>query len=124
MKILEALKDQLAKIYNPFYMGAGAKRVEEAVLQIDAGNWSKLGELLYDTHNGLKNPYEVSCKELNYLVELTKPIKEVYGARMMGVVLVVAHQFSQKEAVENVVIQVLDAYNTKFKVPYTPIILQ
>ena len=127
MKKLEALKDQFsAKIYNRvLYVVQEQKRVEEAVLQIDAGNWSKLGKLLYDTHNGLKNLYEVSCQELDYLVELTQPVKEVYGARMMGGGFGgCTLNLVKKEAVENVVMQVSDVYNTKFKVPCTPIILQ
>lgn len=42
------------------------------------------GSLMYQTHEGLSNDYEVSCKELDFLVELTKDIPEVYGSRMMG----------------------------------------
>ena len=86
MRNIRASKNQFStKIYNRvLYVVQEQKRVEEAVLAIGAGNWSELGKLLYDTHNGLKNLYEVSCQELDYLVELTQPIKEVYGARMMG----------------------------------------
>jgi galactokinase len=62
---------------------------------------------------------------LDYLVELTQPIKEVYGARMMGGGFGgCTLNLVKKEAVENVVKQVSDTYNTKFKVPCTPIILQ
>jgi len=32
----------------------------------------------------LSNDYEVSCKELDYLVDLTLDIPKVYGSRMMG----------------------------------------
>ena len=127
MKILEALKGQFStKIYNRvLYVVQEQKRVEEAVLAICAGNWSELGELLYDTHNGLKNLYEVSCQELDYLVELTQRIKEVYGARMMGGGFGgCSLNLVKKETVENVVKQVIDTYNTKFKVPCTSIILQ
>ncbi|MHB1686756.1 MAG: galactokinase [Ignavibacteriaceae bacterium] len=42
------------------------------------------GALMYQTHEGLSKDYEVSCKELDYLVELTKENSKVYGARMMG----------------------------------------
>ena len=127
IEILGDLKDQFsAKIYNRvLYVVQEQKRVEEAVLEIGAGNWSKLGKLLYDTHNGLKNLYEVSSKELDYLVELTQPIKEVYGARMMGGGFGgCTLNLVKKEAVENVVKQVSDTYNTKFIVPCTPIILK
>ena len=127
MKILGALKNQFsAKIYNRvLYVVQEQKRVKEAVSQIGAGNWSELGKLLFETHEGLKNLYEVSCKELDYLVEITKPLNDILGSRMMGGGFGgCTLNLVNKEAVENVVIQVSDAYNTKFKVPCTPIILQ
>ena len=80
---------------------------------------------MYDTHNGLKNLYEVSCQKLDYLVELTQSIKEVYGARMMGGGFGgCTLNLVKKEAVENVVKLVSDAFNKQFEVPCTPIILQ
>ena len=127
MEILEALKDQFsAKIYNRvLYVVQEQKRVEQAVLQIGAENWSELGELLYDTHNGLKNLYEVSCQELDYLVELTKPLNDVLGSRMMGGGFGgCTLNLVKKEAVKNVVKQVSNAFNKQFEVPCTPIILQ
>lgn len=42
------------------------------------------GELMYQTHEGLSIEYEVSCKELDYLVDLTKDDTKVYGSRIMG----------------------------------------
>lgn len=42
------------------------------------------GRLLYDSHTSLKDQYEVSCEELDYLVELSKEINFIHGARMMG----------------------------------------
>ena len=44
----------------------------------------QFGELMYASHNGLKNNYEVSCKELDYLVNATYEHKDILGARMMG----------------------------------------
>ncbi len=42
------------------------------------------GSLLYKTHEGLSSDYEVSCPELDFLVEETKDLSAVYGSRMMG----------------------------------------
>ena len=42
------------------------------------------GSLMSQTHEGLSKDYEVSCEELDYLVELTKENPKVYGSRMMG----------------------------------------
>ena len=44
----------------------------------------ELGNLMYQSHEGLKDLYEVSCKELDFLVELTKPYNQIIGSRMMG----------------------------------------
>ena len=43
-----------------------------------------LGQKMYQTNQGLSNLYEVSCKELDFLVEFVKRQPGVAGARMMG----------------------------------------
>jgi galactokinase len=42
------------------------------------------GSLMYGSHEGLRHKYEVSCPELDFLVDFTLDRKEVLGARMMG----------------------------------------
>ncbi len=42
------------------------------------------GALMYQTHEGLSKDYEVSCKELDFLVKILKNNPNVYGSRMMG----------------------------------------
>ena len=39
---------------------------------------------MFRTHEGLSKEYEVSCKELDYLVDYVKNNPSVLGARMMG----------------------------------------
>ena len=39
---------------------------------------------MYQSHEGLKNNYQVSCNELDFLVNQTKKIDGVIGSRMMG----------------------------------------
>lgn len=43
-----------------------------------------LGAKMYQTHQGLRYDYEVSCKELDFLVDYVKNNADVAGARMMG----------------------------------------
>ena len=43
-----------------------------------------LGELLLQTHHGLSRMYEVSCEELDFLVDAASRMPGVAGARMMG----------------------------------------
>jgi len=42
------------------------------------------GNLLFQTHDGLRDLYEVSCPELDFLVDTVRSKPEVFGARMMG----------------------------------------
>lgn len=44
----------------------------------------KVGELLLESHYSLKNDYEVSCPELDFLVEKSKTFDGFLGGRMMG----------------------------------------
>jgi len=59
-------------------------RLLTAAEQLVNGNLHGLGNLMFETHEGLSKDYEVSCKELDFLVEEVKPLDEVLGARMMG----------------------------------------
>ncbi|PQJ20810.1 galactokinase [Tenacibaculum sp. SG-28] len=43
-----------------------------------------MGALLFQSHNGLRNQYNVSCSELDFLVDKAKKNEYVIGARMMG----------------------------------------
>jgi galactokinase len=48
------------------------------------GNIQALGIKMFKTHEGLSKMYEVSCKELDWLVDFVKDNPNVMGARMMG----------------------------------------
>jgi galactokinase len=59
-------------------------RVLKAVEALKNNDLHLLGELMYQTHEGLQNDYEVSCKELDFLVDFSKKYESVLGARVMG----------------------------------------
>jgi len=59
-------------------------RVEKATQALLNEDFDSFGHLMYQSHEGLQNLYEVSCKELDFLVEQTRDLKQVKGARMMG----------------------------------------
>ena len=42
------------------------------------------GELMAESHNSLRDDYQVSCKELDVMVDLARRAEGVYGARMTG----------------------------------------
>ncbi len=48
------------------------------------GNFSAFGQLMIESHRSLKNDYEVSCAELDLLVDLALKQEGVLGARMTG----------------------------------------
>ena len=75
---------------------------------------------MYETHNGLRYFYDVSCKELDFLVEYVKNIPAVAGARMMGggfggctINLV------KEDAIEKLVQDISVAYSEAMKLPLT-----
>ncbi|GAK52425.1 Galactokinase [Candidatus Moduliflexus flocculans] len=60
------------------------ERVQQAVQALQAGNLSQFGALLNQSHESLKDDYEVSCKELDILVELARSVSGTIGSRMTG----------------------------------------
>ena len=59
-------------------------RLLKACGELENGNLKKFGCLMDQTHQGLSHDYEVSCRELDFLVEAVQDIPHVYGARMLG----------------------------------------
>ena len=60
------------------------KRVKKFAKAIEQKDYKLMGQLMYETHEGLSKKYKVSCEELDFLVETTKAMDFVYGSRMMG----------------------------------------
>ena len=59
-------------------------RVSSFVKMLRSNDLVGCGQLLYQSHKGLSKQYEVSCVELDFLVQWTYDMTEVLGARMMG----------------------------------------
>lgn len=59
-------------------------RVLQAVDAMKAGDLSRLGQLLNASHESLRDDYEVSCRELDCMVEIARQQPGVFGARMTG----------------------------------------
>src|SRR5206468_1568472 len=57
-------------------------RVLEAAELLEQGSIEEIGPLLWASHAGLRNDYEVSCFELDTLVEIARQVSGVLGARM------------------------------------------
>lgn len=59
-------------------------RTQKAKQAIEQGKWQELGQLLNQTHEGLRDLYQVSCHELDFLVDKATGHSGVVGSRMMG----------------------------------------
>ncbi len=86
-------------------------RTLAAVEALKLGNLPQFGKLMNASHESLREDYQVSCRELDLLVEIAGRCEGVYGARMTGggfggctVNLVKA------ESVENFIAEVTEAY--------------
>jgi galactokinase len=59
-------------------------RVERAATMLEQNDLKGFGELMAQSHISLRDDYEVSCRELDILVELANQQTGIYGARMTG----------------------------------------
>jgi galactokinase len=59
-------------------------RVIEAGTALEQGDLLAFGQLMNSSHRSLRDDYEVSCNELDLMVELAQAVPGVYGARMTG----------------------------------------
>ncbi len=66
------------------YVIAENERVLKTVELLEAGKVEEVGPILWQGHAGLRDEYEVSCTELDTLVEIAHQVPGVLGARMMG----------------------------------------
>ena len=59
-------------------------RVNRFVEASIRGDLALMGRLMVESHRSLQHDYEVSCAELDFLVDSALPINGVYGSRMTG----------------------------------------
>jgi galactokinase len=60
------------------------ERVSAFADAMKKGDWTKAGQQMAGSHVGLRDDYEVSCRELDHLVDAVGGDEDVLGARMMG----------------------------------------
>lgn len=59
-------------------------RVQQASEDLQRNDIEAFGRKMFETHKGLSKLYDVSCAELDYLVEQARTFEGVLGARVMG----------------------------------------
>lgn len=60
------------------------ERVKAAACALLQKKFAEFGCLMGESHRSLRDDYEVSCRELDVMVELATQVEGVYGARMTG----------------------------------------
>ncbi len=83
------LKDNVAGVDSLIfkrckYVVQENQRLLGACDDLKKGDVKALGKKMFETHRGLQYDYEVSCRELDFLVDFVKNNEDVAGARMVG----------------------------------------
>lgn len=60
------------------------ERVREAANALERGDLTRVGELMCESHRSLRDLYEVSCAELDFVVETAEGVDAELGSRMTG----------------------------------------
>jgi galactokinase len=99
------------------------ERTLTAARAISASEWPMVGELMYASHASLRDDYEVSCPELDALVEIASSIGSaggVIGCRMTGGGFGgCAVSLVRTDAIESVTRQLAEAYRARTHIDAT-----
>lgn len=83
--LLKYVKPVNEIVYNRCtYVVSEIERLLLACNDLKKDDFTSFGKRMFETHDGLQHRYEVSCPELDILVDLVKNNPYVLGARMMG----------------------------------------
>ena len=78
-----AIKDEVRKVRAKHAVYENQRAIS-AVEALKAGNIKLFGELMKASHVSLRDDYEVSCEEIDILVDLAWQIPGVIGSRITG----------------------------------------
>lgn len=86
MEDVEAKKDAMGDVIyrRSRHVVGEIQRTKDAVAAFKSGDFSNIGTLMADSHNSLRDDFEVSCKELDLMVEIASALPAVLGSRMTG----------------------------------------
>ncbi|HEY4934969.1 MAG TPA: galactokinase [Puia sp.] len=121
LDLLEAHRAELDEIVYKrcHFIVEENQRLLEGCNHLKNHDLDAFGKLMYASHEGLSNEYEVSCRESDFLVKEIKELKSVKGARQMGggfggcIITLVKH-----DAAETFISDIQKKYEMKYgKVP-------
>lgn len=126
LQMLEVFKEELSEenFLRSSYVIKENERVIQATKAIKAGDLEKFGKLMYGSHEGLQHDYEVSCDELNFLVDYSRDKEYIFGSRMMGggfggcTISII-----KEDRIDEYVEEVAKAYHREFDIKLDPIVV-
>ncbi len=59
-------------------------RTVAAAYALHKKQWQECGKLMYESHDSMRHDFEITCKELDAMVEIAKTVDGVFGCRMTG----------------------------------------
>jgi galactokinase len=81
----EFIDDMSIETYKRcLYVVGEIDRLQKACEALKVNDFIKVGKLMFETHDGLQVLYEVSCDELDFLVQIAKGFEGAIGSRVMG----------------------------------------
>lgn len=86
LEMLSAERGRLSEVVYKrcHYVVEENARVLAASQALERGQLDIFGDLLYQAHRGAQTEFEISCPEVDFLVDLTRDRTDVLGSRMMG----------------------------------------
>ena len=99
------------------YVVQEIQRTQKAAEFLNQNNVEEFGKLMYATHEGLSKLYNVSCEELDFLVNCARQNALIPGSRMMGggfggcTINII-----KEEAVDDFIRDTTEAYQQKFNI--------
>ncbi|MGI8950227.1 MAG: galactokinase [Chitinophagaceae bacterium] len=115
LAIKEDFSDEIFR--RCLYVTQEIERTIKAADLLKQNKLNEFGKLMFETHEGLKNLYNVSCPELDFLVDEAKKFPEIIGARLVGggfggcTINII-----EKEKADEIVSKISCAYQQKFKI--------
>ncbi len=131
-EVKQEMLDQLVKPENEIaykrclYIVQETERLENVCQDLKNNNFRAVGKRLFESHEGLKNLYEISCDECDFLVDLAKQMPAVLGARMMGAgfggcTINLIESDAVEEVIETAKLRYKERFDRQLKVYHTSI---
>ncbi|WP_298545206.1 galactokinase [uncultured Aquimarina sp.] len=120
--MLDEFRNKLTDVLyrRAYYVIEENNRVLQASELLEKEDVQGFGKLMYQSHRGLQHLYEVSCPELDFLVDFSENYNEIVGSRMMGggfggCTINLIHA----DHVNDYIINVKEAYRKEFDIELT-----